>query len=61
MYDNYGREAAAWLPTLRVTGMRNPVVGVVSEADGEVLGHTPAEVEVLPGAVVLLGAPAEYL
>ncbi len=31
------------------------------EADGEVLGTTPAVVEVLPGALNLMGAPADFL
>ena len=34
--DNYGREAAAYLPTLDVTGLPNPVVQVIDEANGEV-------------------------
>ncbi|MDX2031163.1 MAG: alkaline phosphatase D family protein [Blastocatellia bacterium] len=35
--DNYGRRAAAYLPTLKVTGMKNPVVQVIEEASGETL------------------------
>jgi hypothetical protein len=35
--DNYGRRAAAWLPVLQVTGMVDPVVQVIDEADGEVV------------------------
>jgi len=35
--DNYGRQPAAWLPTLRVTGMEDPVVQVSDSASGEVL------------------------
>jgi len=35
--DNYGRAAAAWLPTLEVSGMDNPVVQIVDEAYGEVV------------------------
>lgn len=35
--DNYGREAAAWLPTLRFEGMDDPVVQVVDEANREVV------------------------
>lgn len=31
------------------------------EADGEVLGHTPATIEVMPAALVLLGAPLTAL
>jgi hypothetical protein len=34
--DNYGREAAAWLPTLNVSGMQNPVVQVI-DSGGEVV------------------------
>ncbi len=35
--DNYGREALAYLPRLEITGMRDPVVQVVSEEDGEIV------------------------
>ena len=35
--DNDGRKAAAHLPTLRVTGLADPVVQVVDEADGQVV------------------------
>ena len=35
--DNYGRKAAAWLPTLEVKGMANPVVQVIDEASGEIV------------------------
>ena len=35
--DNYAREAKAWLPTIEVSGMENPVVQVVDEAVGEVI------------------------
>ena len=37
MEDNYSREAEAYLPSLRFTGMENPVVQVIDEADGEVV------------------------
>ena len=33
--DNYGREAAAYLPTLKVSGMEDPVVQVIDESNGE--------------------------
>lgn len=33
--DNYGRNAAAWLPTLDVSGMEDPVVQVIDEAQGD--------------------------
>jgi hypothetical protein len=33
--DNYGRQAAAHLPTLKFKGANNPVVKVIDEADGE--------------------------
>jgi len=36
-FDNYGRKAAAYLPTLRISGMKDPVVQVVDEAGGEVV------------------------
>jgi hypothetical protein len=36
-YDNYGREAIAWLPTLRVAGAVNPIVQVIDEQDGEIV------------------------
>lgn len=35
--DNYGREATAWLPTIEVTGMENPVVQVIDEAHDEIV------------------------
>ncbi len=35
--DNYGREAAGYLPTLVVEGMANPVIRVIEEASGEAL------------------------
>ncbi len=37
--DNYGRKAVAWLPTIKVTGVTNPVVQVVDESNGEIV-HT---------------------
>ena len=33
--DNYGREAAGYLPSVRVEGLDNPVVQVIDEASGE--------------------------
>lgn len=35
--DNYGRKAVAWLPTVRVQGMENPVVQVIDESNGEIV------------------------
>ncbi len=35
--DNYGREATAWLPTIEVSGMQNPVVQVIDEAHDEIV------------------------
>lgn len=35
--DNYGRKASAYLPRLKVTGFRDPVVQVVEQTSGEVL------------------------
>jgi len=35
--DGYGRERLGYLPTLKVVGMEDPVVQVVSEAGGEVV------------------------
>ena len=34
---NYGRKAVAYLPTINVTGMTDPVVQVINEADGEIV------------------------
>ena len=34
--DNYGRKAVAYLPTLKVRGLENPVVQVIDEASGEI-------------------------
>jgi len=36
-FDNYGRRAAAYLPTVEVTGMLDPVVQVIDESDGEIV------------------------
>jgi len=35
--DNYGRKAVAYLPTIRVQGMTDPVLQVIDEADGQVI------------------------
>jgi hypothetical protein len=35
--DNYGRKAAAWLPTMKIVGVTDPVVQVIEEATGEVV------------------------
>jgi len=35
--DNYGRKAAAWLPTIELRGATDPVVRVVDEATGEMV------------------------
>lgn len=35
--DNYARKAVAYLPTLKVSGMTDPVVQVIDQADGEIL------------------------
>ncbi|HLA39536.1 MAG TPA: twin-arginine translocation pathway signal protein, partial [Candidatus Glassbacteria bacterium] len=35
--DNYGREAAGWLPELVVSGLEDPVVQVIEEAGGKVV------------------------
>ena len=37
MLDNYGRKPAAHLPTLNVSGVKNPVVQIVDEANGEIV------------------------
>ncbi|MEW4530454.1 alkaline phosphatase D family protein [Maioricimonas sp. JC845] len=37
MYDNYGRNAVAWLPTIEVSGAQNPIVQVVEESTGDVV------------------------
>lgn len=34
-FDNYGREAVAWLPRLKITGEPNPVVEVINLKTGE--------------------------
>jgi hypothetical protein len=34
---NYGRAPVAWLPTLKITGAKDPVVEVVDEANGELV------------------------
>jgi alkaline phosphatase D len=35
-FDNYGREAVAWLPNLKINGEPNPVVEVVNTKIGEI-------------------------
>jgi hypothetical protein len=35
--DNYGRNAVAYLPTLQVRGMENPVVQVIDESNDEIV------------------------
>jgi hypothetical protein len=35
--DNFGARPGAWLPSLEVSGLRDPVIQVVEEATGEVL------------------------
>jgi hypothetical protein len=34
--DNYGRKPVAYLPTIEVEGMTNPVVQVIDESNGEI-------------------------
>ena len=33
--DNYGREAVAWLPLLKVNGDPDPVVQIINQSTGE--------------------------
>jgi len=35
--DNYGRKAEAYLPTIQVSGMRNPIVQVIDESNDEIV------------------------
>ncbi|MFQ6035234.1 MAG: hypothetical protein ACE5NM_05225 [Sedimentisphaerales bacterium] len=35
--DNYGRKAVAYLPTIKVTGMTNPVVQIIDQTSGEIV------------------------
>jgi hypothetical protein len=35
--DNYGRKAVAYLPTIEVSGMTNPVVQVIDESENEIV------------------------
>ena len=35
--DNYGRKAVAYLPTLKISGMDDPVVQVIDESGGEIV------------------------
>lgn len=35
--ENYGREAAGYLPEIRVRGIEDPVVQIVDESDGEIV------------------------
>ena len=34
--DNYGRQAVAYLPTIEVSGMTDPVIQIIDEANGEI-------------------------
>ena len=36
-FDNYGRDAEAWLPTLNISGMEDPVLRVTDESGGELV------------------------
>lgn len=33
--DNYGRDAVAWLPTIQVSGMTDPVIQIINEQTGD--------------------------
>ena len=35
--DNYARQPVAYLPTIKVSGMTNPVVQVIDESNGEIV------------------------
>lgn len=35
--DNYGRKAAAFLPTLNIKGTRNPVIQIIDDSTGEII------------------------
>jgi hypothetical protein len=35
--DNYGREAFAYLPTIRINGAKNKLVQIIDEKDGEIV------------------------
>ena len=35
--DNYARKAVAYLPTIEVEGMTNPVVQLIDESNGEIV------------------------
>lgn len=37
MEDNYGRKALAYLPTINVSGIVNPVIQIIDEATGEII------------------------
>ena len=37
MYENYGREAKAWLPTLQINGEKDPVIQIIQEANQEIV------------------------
>ncbi len=37
MFDNYGREAAAYLPEIKISGIKNPVFQVIDESQNEIL------------------------
>ncbi len=34
-FDNYGREAVAWLPVLKINGRPDPVVEIINQQTGE--------------------------
>jgi hypothetical protein len=37
MEENYGKEYAAWLPTIRVKGMERPAIKLIDEETGELV------------------------
>jgi len=36
-FDNYGRKAAAWLPTLKIKGEPNPVVEIINQKTNDLV------------------------
>ncbi len=35
--DNYGRQAAAFLPTIKISGITNPVFQIINEKNNEIV------------------------
>ena len=54
--DNFGKEAIAWLPTIKVTGLENsPVIQVKNENTGEIIYTVRAKTKTFDAKVFSKG------